>query len=117
MIAKRVSNLSCSREVIKNESKPYMDAIHQAGYTQSLEFNPSVQNSDRKKTRSRHIIWFNPPFSETVKTKVAEKFFRLIDKHFGKTELRKYFNRSTIKVSYSCMTNIEAVLSGLTRNF
>ena len=117
MIAKRVSNLSCSREVIKNESKPYMDAIHQAGYTQSLEFNPSVQNSDRKKTRSRHIIWFNPPFSETVKTKVAEKFLRLIDKHFGKTELRKYFNRSTIKVSYSCMTNIEAVLSGLTRNF
>ena len=26
--------------------------------------------------------------------------------------LRKYLNRSTITVSYSCMTNIEAVLSG-----
>ena len=112
MIGKRVSNLSCSREVFENESKPYMDALHQAGYTESLEFNPSHQNNDKKKTRSRKIIWFNPPFSETVKTKVAEKFLSLIDKHFEKTELRKYFNRSTIKVSYSCMTNIEAVLSG-----
>jgi len=36
----------------------------------------------------------------------------LIEKHFGKTVLRKYFNRSTTKISYFCMTNIEAVLSG-----
>ena len=39
MIEERVSNLSCSREVFKNELKPYMDALHQAGYTESLEFN------------------------------------------------------------------------------
>ncbi len=90
MIEERVSNLSCSREVFENESKPYMDALHQAGYTERLEFNPSNQNSDKKKTRSRKIIWFNPPFSETVKTKVEEKFLSLIEKHFGKTELRKY---------------------------
>ena len=75
-----------------------MDALHQAGYTERLEFNLSNQNSDKKKTKSRKIIWFNPSFSETAKTKVAEKFLSLIDKHLGKTELRKYFNRSTIKV-------------------
>ena len=39
MIGKRISNLSCLREVFKNELKPYMDALHQAGYTESLEFN------------------------------------------------------------------------------
>ena len=40
-------------------------------------------------------------------------FLSWIDKHFGKTELRKYFNRSTIKISYSCMDKyMEAVLSG-----
>ena len=89
MIGQRVSNLSCSREVFENESKPYMDALHQAGNTESLEFNPSDQNRDKNKTRSRKIIWFNPPFSETVKTKVEEKFLSLIEKYFGKTELRK----------------------------
>jgi len=41
MIGERVSNLSYSREVVENESKPYMDALHQAGYTESLEFNSS----------------------------------------------------------------------------
>ena len=70
-----------------------MDALHQ----ESLKFNPSDLNcSDKKKPRLRQIIWFNPPFRETVKTKVAEKFLSLIDKHFEKTEVRKYFNRSTI---------------------
>ena len=49
-----------------------MDALHQAGYTERLEFNSSNQNSDKKKTRSRKIIWFKPPFSETVKTKVLK---------------------------------------------
>ena len=39
------------------------------------------------------MICFNPPSSETVRTKVVEKFLSLIDKYFGKTELRKYFNR------------------------
>ena len=69
MIGKQVSNLSCSRGIFDNESKPYMDALYQAGYTESLEFNPSDQNSDKKKTSSRKMIWFNPPLSETVKQK------------------------------------------------
>ena len=61
--------------------------------------------------RTRYCCGWPSSPRETVKTKVAEKFLSLIDKHFEKTEVRKYLNRSTIKVSYSCMTNIEAVLS------
>ena len=63
-----------------------MDALHQ----ESLKFNHAsdLNCSDKKKPRLRQIIWFNPPFRETVKTKVAEKFLSLIDK-----QLEKYFNR------------------------
>ena len=35
----------------------------------------------------------------------------MIDKHFKSTDLGKYFNRQTIKVSYSCLPNIESIIS------
>ena len=54
-----------------------MVALHRAGYTESLEFNPSDLNSDKKKkTRSRQIIWFNPPFSETREGRPATTISR-----------------------------------------
>ena len=65
MIGKRVSNISSSNEVFENESNPYQDALEQAPI-------------------SRMVICFNPPFKESVKTKVGEKFMLLIDKYFGK---------------------------------
>ena len=34
------------------------------------------------KKRTGNIIWFNSPFSQTVKTNVAKSFFRLLDEHF-----------------------------------
>ena len=46
------------------------------------------------KKRTQNIIWFNPTFSQTVKTNVAKSFFRLMDKHFPKSYLLyKIFNR------------------------
>ena len=47
-----------------------------------------------------------------MKTNVGAKFLGLIDKHFKGTPLGKYFNRSTVKISYSCLPNIEAIISG-----
>ena len=57
---------------------------------------PSNQN---KRKRKRQDIWFNPPFSGTLKTNVGSKFLHLVDKHFKGTVLEKYFNRKTVKVS------------------
>ena len=65
-----------------------------------------------KTTRKRNIIWFNPLYSKNVKTNVAQKFLRLIDKHFPKSsKLHKILNRNSIKVSYSCMPNIKSNIS------
>ena len=47
-----------------------------------------------------------------VKTNVGRAFLYLIDKHFPKSSpLHKYFNRSNVKVSYSCMPNISSIIS------
>ena len=63
------------------------------------------------------IIWFNPSFTQTVKTNVAKLFFRLLDKHFPKSHLlHKIFNRNTIKVSYSCMNNVSQIIKQHKRN-
>ena len=60
-----------------------------------------------KRNRPRKITWFNPTYSKNVTTRIGQKFLRLIDKHFPEgSKLHKIFNRSTVKISYSCMPNI-----------
>ena len=57
-------------------------------------------------------IYIYTPYSKNVKTNVAQKFLRLIDKHFPKSsKLHKIFNRNSIKVSYSCMPNVKSNIS------
>ena len=64
-----------------------------------------------ERKRSRKVTWFNPPFSKNVITKVGQKFLKLIDKHFPVgSKLRKVFNRSTVKVSYSCMPSMGGII-------
>ena len=97
------------RKTIFNESKEiYRKALEKSGYLQTLKYHPSNENvSNSKQKRKRNVIWFNPPFSANVKTKVGNYFLSLIKKHFPpRHKFSKLFNRNTIKVSYSCMSNI-----------
>ena len=65
-----------------------------------------------KRKRQRNIIWFNPPYSKSVKTNIAQNFLKLLDKHFPKTcRLHKIFKRNNVKVSYSCMPNVKSTIS------
>ena len=57
------------------------------------------------------MLWFNPPYSQIVETNVGSKFLFLIDKHFKNKPLGKYFNRKNVKVSYSCLPNVESIIS------
>ena len=71
------------------------------------------------KERTRNIIWFNPPFCQTVKTNIVKSFFRLhfMDKHFPKSHsLCEIFNRNTIRVSQSCMKNILQIIKQHNKN-
>ena len=77
------------------------------------DINSNDNNNPRtSKQRKRNIIWFNPPFSKNVATKIGTYFLKLIFKHFPRDhKFHKIFNRNNIKVSYNCMPNIKSAVS------
>ena len=57
------------------------------------------------------------PWNDEVSANVAKKFLSMIDRHFPKgSALGKHFNRSTVKVSYSCMPNMARNCNELIRS-
>jgi len=111
----RISNLSSNEEIYNEGISIYEEALKKSGFDVKLSFIPPSNNareSSKEKNRKRKIIWFNPPFSSNVKTKVGKIFINLVNKHFYKgNKFHKIFNRNTLKVSFSCMQNIEMIIS------
>ena len=116
MIENRISSLSSNKEIFDQEIVDYADALKNSGYNRNLTFRPTQQRRKKNKNRSRNILWFNPPYSESVKTNLGSKFLKLVDKHFKNSPLHKYFNRKNVKISYSCLPNISAIISGHNRS-
>ena len=87
----------------------YQDALNKAGYEYKLKFNPvNATNKKTSRRRKRNILWFNPPYSTSVKTNVGAIFVNLVDKHFPKSKhLSKIINRKNTKVSYRTTSNIK----------
>ena len=111
----RLSNISSDIKQFNDTKKPYQDALKDAGYDHTLEFNPPNNDQNASKSgsrkRKRNIVWYNPPFSKHVSTNVGRKFLNLIDKHFPKGHiLHKLFNRNNVKVSYCCMKNMSRII-------
>ena len=109
-VNKRLSTISKNEQVFNETKEPFQQALHESGHDFQLKFEP--QGQIKRKNRSRAKIWFNPPYSMNVETKIGSKFLKLIDKHFPKdSKFHKLFNRNTIKLSYRCMPNFNSVIS------
>jgi hypothetical protein len=119
-INKRISSLSSDQSSFDSSAPLYEDALHRSNYNVKLQYSTNSTGdtpTPNRKKRQRKMIWFNPPFSKNVQTNVAHSFLQLIDKHFPhSTRLHKIFNRNTVKVSYSCMTNIKNTISNHNRH-
>ena len=116
-IEKRLSSLSSSKEIFEETAPYYEQHLSNCGYKEKLNYrDPTPQNLITKRKRQRNILWFNPPYSKTVKTKIGKFFLQLIKMHFPKEhEFQKIFNRNTLKLSYSCMPNIKAKINAHNR--
>ena len=102
----RLSRNSSNEEVFNMSKEEYQKSLKYI----HLKFN-KVDRSNQKRKRKRNIIWFNPPYSQEVATNVGKKFLQLLDLHFPRSSnLRKIFNRNTVKVSYSCTKNIGRII-------
>ena len=111
MINKSLSNISCDNNEFEKHKETYAQALAKSGYKQSLSYS-KITNKNKNKCRKRKIIWFNPPFSLNVKSKIGKLLLDLVDKHFPKkSKLHKIFNRNTIKISYSCMPSMKTIIN------
>ena len=117
VIEKRLSSLSSSKEIFEETAPYYEQQLSNCGYKEKLNYrDPTPQNLITKRKRQRNILWFNPPYSKTVKTKIGKFFLQLIKKHFPKEhKFHKIFNRNTLKLSYSCMPNIKTKINAHNR--
>ena len=74
----RLSKLSANKEICKNSVKPYNEALTKAGHKHNMRYQQNIrQNTTTNKNRKRNIIWFNPPYSANVVTKVGKHFLSL----------------------------------------
>ena len=113
IVSDRISQLSSNKEIFLKAAPYYNKALSDSNYTETIEYKPKIDKNttSKKKTRSRKILWFNPPYGKNVKTEVGKIFIKLIKKHFPKdNKYYKLFNSNTVKVSYSCMNNVESII-------
>ena len=84
-IAKRILDTSSSKDIFDKSILIYQDALYESGFKEELKYAPSdksFQEEDGQRTRRRKIIWFNPPYSRSVKTNISKIFLHLLVKHF-----------------------------------
>ena len=106
MIEKRLSQISCDKSEFQKAIPMYEQALQASGHHQKLQFQQEQANQ-RRLTRKRNITRFNPPTTTS-----SARFFYFLEKHFPPWHrLHKIFNRNTIKLSYSCTTNMAGILS------
>ena len=111
MIQKRLVSLSKDNNIFNEHKQDYEEALRKSGYKDhSLMFtDPSSKPKNRR--RRKNAIFFNAPFCKSVKTKIGKEFFTIVDHHFSSSHpYHAIFNRSTIKLSYSCMDNIGSII-------
>ena len=116
-IEKRSSQLSSSKYIFYKTTLYYEQRLASCGYNKKLTYQKQRENIENLKNigknRKRNIIWFNPSYSKSLKTKISKYFFRLLNKHFPPGhKLYKIFNKNTLKLSYSCMPNLKAKIDG-----
>ena len=96
--------------------EPYQEALDKAGHNFKLKYseaegNPESSNK-KKRSRTRRVIRFIPPFNNGITNNVGKWFLSLISKHFSNDQnLKRLFNRNTLKTSYRTGPNLKQQMS------
>ena len=109
MIEKRLSDLSRTANEFENHKKDYEKALKDNGHPHHLKYGPPAA---KKRSRTRNVTYFNPPYNCSVTTNIGKNFLALLAKHFPKSNrYHKLFNKNTVKISYSCSPNLANIIS------
>ena len=74
MLADRLSLLSYNCQEFTRAIPEYEEAMQRSGHPGGLQYI-IPPGSHKRKSRKRNIVWFNPPFSEHVKTNIKRSSF------------------------------------------
>lgn len=112
MVEGRLNSLSCTKEAFDEAVGTYNFALKKSGYNHILKYGDKSNGPKKsKRNRRRRCIYYNPPYCQSVKNNIGKAFLKLIDKHFGIDHAyNRIFNRSTVKLSYSCMPNASSII-------
>ena len=137
-VNQRIFMSSCKKIFEENKSR-YDDALKDSGFLVRLEYltlvgltlrvknnnggtrtlikvgeiiNNSSHKKRRGKNRNKKVVRFNPPFCRLANNNIGKYFLHLLDKDFNRDNpLSRIFNRTTVKISYSCTKNMYNILS------
>ena len=116
MIENRLRPLSSDKEIFDQAKPDYQKALRDSRYADNLTFDATRPTRKKRHNRKRRCIYYNPPYCQSAKTNIGKAFLQLIDKHFDPDHpYRRIFNRSTIKISYSCMPNAKSIIKSHNR--
>ena len=104
----RLDMLSKNQRVFLKNKNFYQSALKTSNHDHDLAFTDQTNQPPRKRTRKRRAIYFQPPFCNSVVTRIGSEFLKLASKHFHKEHpYHKILNRRAIKISYCCMSNVK----------
>ena len=109
----RLSNNSPNKEIFERSKQEYEEALKNDGYRIKLEYRDREEsNTQKRRNRPRKILWFNPHYSLEVVNNLGKVFFKLLKRNFPSgNPLHKIFNKNCVKLSYSCMPNINSIIN------
>ena len=112
MTEKRLSALSSDEKIFNEVKIPFEYELKNRGFQCNLKYqHPNNNNSKRNKSRNGRVIWYNPPYCSLTDINLGKEFLKLVDKHFPINHFyRKIFSRKTLKISYSCMSNVKSLI-------
>ena len=114
MVNKRLNNLSKSKQDFDFVKEHYQDALKKSNYQFDLTFVEKNTDGKAKRKRRRKTIYFQPPFSKSVKTPLGRKFLQLVKKNFTPQHpLCKILNPKCIKISYCCLPNVKREITAI----
>ena len=115
-ISKRISSLSSNLELFTRAAQMYNTAPENAGYSKRINYDSKINENKPSRNRELNIIWYNTPYNKSISTNIGRVFLNLLHKHFHKEhKLYEIFNRSSVKVSYSCTRNVEHIIENQNR--
>ena len=94
MIKKRLSELSCNTDEFEKAKLLHEKSLQENGYKTSMSYAQTEVKTS--KNRSWNMIWFNPPFSQNVKTNIDKIFLKLIKKHFPNHHRLQFVSESRL---------------------